>query len=306
MSKEGVSADMFADFMRRLTKSTENVLREYAVGFLKNVFLYGTVVYHTVGVEQLMKIVFSFLKSKSQGKKDPHLVSVYQFFVALLGVFANTNMFSQVQGEALELPSTGKRTQSLKFWFEIKSNVSFEKYRKMIEKSCSTYEDITCILDDIFECVHAVTHCSKIEPLLKFLDLLLLVFSRISVEFLVRIRVKLTKAISRTFVNMHNIVKSCNVLDAETVEDVLHQNKRLWSVLSKFVLAMHRMDAADSVNVKKKKCSRASPAQSSLLSLIEKVKRFEMLLAEKIGCEDVEKRLTRLKNRSFEIRKTGF
>lgn len=302
MNKEGVSADMFAVFMERLASSTESVSREYAVGFLKNVFLYDTVIYHTIGAEQLMKIVFSFLKSRAQGKKEHHLVPIYKFFVALLGVFAGTSIFSQVHDEALQLPSAGKRTQSLRFWFEVKSDVSFDKYRRMIETTCSTYEGITCILDDISECVHAVTHTSRVEPLLEFLDLLLLVFVSVSVEFLVRMRVKLTKTISRAFVNMHNTVKSSSALGADTVEGVLRENERLWPVLSKFVLAMHRMDAAESTNVKKKRGSRASPAQSSLLSLIEKVKRFETLLAERL-CEDAAKRLVRLKNRSFEIRK---
>ncbi|KAL0266018.1 UNVERIFIED_CONTAM: hypothetical protein PYX00_011735 [Menopon gallinae] len=302
VSRESVSADMLAEFMRRLAESIEHVPREYVLDFLRNVFLHDTVIYHTIRAEQLVRIVFSFLKSRTQGKKEHHLIPAYRLSMSLLQTFSCSSLFSLLLDEVLRLPPGGKKSQSLRSWFEIKSDVSFEKYRAAIKNSCDSYESMLRIFDDISGCVYAIAGPCNMAPLLGFLDLLLLVFSTVSVEFLARLRVRLIKAISRVFLSMQNTVKDCHVLEADTVDNILLENKRLWPVLSKFVLAMHRMDAADSTKTSKKKNTRTSPTQSSLLVLIEKIKRFELLLTSKPGCEMLAERLTLLKNRSFEIR----
>lgn len=287
-------------FFNRLTTDIKAIDSAYLVDFLRNVFLYNTVLCKLVSLNEILSVPISILeKLKFQEK---YIAVVFEFYHAmLLKDGLSIEIYETVLG-ILKQHSIHFR-EYYKVLFYLQDSIT--DFCMILKENADSYNTVSCLITNLSKLIQTNNQNLLAEHTLNLIKTNLECIQMIKNEFIIQLSDKFIGMLSILLVNVMKTLASKD-LENENCKQLIfsyiaREEVFFREVLSAFTLVVYCNENNGNTAKKKKMCCARNTRDPKILKFIEKIRELEHIINQKRRYYNIDHDIILLKDKSFII-----
>ncbi|KAF7684779.1 hypothetical protein TCON_0011 [Astathelohania contejeani] len=274
--------DILENFLNRIFWNLSKIENNYIIYFLKNVFLYNTVIYKIIENKNVFRMMYSFFRksiSKIDTVKYTDKISNIMISITILLLekcSKDSEIYELIIKESHFLTNYKKGLE-----LKIRGVKSIDEIKNLINSNDGN--NLKQIYKFLFGLLSIIDDEKSNDKADDILSLLIFMFDRPMPEFTVNF--------FSQFIKLFGV--AIEKIDPNEKEKALKINKKYWNELSRIILIIQRYGMRSVENVKKKKQInlKLNPIIKGCTGLVMKIKKLESNFDSKDGCLKLKDRL---------------
>ncbi|TBU07298.1 hypothetical protein CWI39_0338p0010 [Hamiltosporidium magnivora] len=310
--KDKIDENLLLLFQKRILTKLKKIDGNHVFTFLKNIFLYETVIYDISTKENVLKVIVSFYSTVLNLKiKETVVQSSFNILEIVFTIFSvEDTCFQTISNGIINFPLTNKTTLKYTYLWKIRMSLDFDDLKCLIQEYKDNFIYLMLYFDEIFgifSIIDLVDIC--LENICKCIEYIVYTFEDIKIEFNLKYITEYIKYLTILFVKINKKMEAMKITDYQILKNL---NFNTWNKISKIILISHKFiyKQIEVESKKKKTINRKSNVfDKYLLSLVKAIRDSESKIMIFTQENNIEENIIRVKYQSLivnEIPETEF